>query len=81
MKMTRTQLSLDREMLRRAQRRASEMGISLAEYIRRLVAQDLGERAPSKEPSLVFDLGGSGGSNIAEHKQAMLADAFSTEAS
>jgi predicted DNA binding CopG/RHH family protein len=39
--MTRMQIMLDPELLRRAKWRASEVGISLAEYIRRLVARDL----------------------------------------
>ena len=77
--MVRTQLSFDREVLRRARRRAGELGISLAEYVRRLVARDLGERAPPSDPSRVFDLGRSDGSDIARNKDAMLAEAFSRE--
>ena len=73
--MTRTQVSLDREMLRRARKRAAELGISLAEYVRRLVAEDLGERAQTVDPSVVFNLGSSGGSDIAADKDAMIADA------
>lgn len=77
--MTRTQLSFDREMLRRARTRAAELGISLAEYVRRLVAADLEETAVAVDPSSVFDLGGSGSSDIARHKDAMLADALSKD--
>jgi hypothetical protein len=80
MKMSRTQLSFDREMLRRARTRAGELGVSLAEYVRRLVARDLGERAPPRDASLVFDLGRSEGSDIAGDKDAMLAEAFTREA-
>jgi len=80
MKMTRTQVSLDREMLRRARRKADQLGVSLAEYVRRLVARDLGERAPGRHPSLVFDLGRSEGSDIAKDKDAMIAEAFSKRA-
>jgi len=79
--MTRTQLSFDREMLRNARTRAGELGISLAEYVRRLVARDLGQRSRPSDPSLVFDLGGSGGSDVAAEKDAMLAKAFGEEAS
>lgn len=78
--MTRTQLSFEREMLRRARGRAGEMGISLAEYVRRLVADDLGERRPPADPRQVFDLGSSGGADIATEKDAMLGDAFSKNA-
>lgn len=48
----------------------------MTEYVRRLVARDLGERAPPSDVSLVFDLGRSEGSDIAGDKDAMLADAF-----
>lgn len=72
MPMTRTQLSFEREMLKQAQRRAAELGISLAEYVRRLVAEDLSHERPSAEPSSVFDLGASGGSDVASDKDAML---------
>jgi hypothetical protein len=75
--MTRTQLSFERRMLRRARERAGELGISLAEYVRRLVADDLGRGAPSADPATVFDLGSSGSSDIAAEKDGMLGDAFS----
>jgi hypothetical protein len=64
-------------MLRRARQRAGKLGISLAEYVRRLVAEDLEERARGADPSLVFNLGSSAGSDVATQKDAMLADAFS----
>ena len=77
--MTRTQLSFDRETLRRARTRAGDLGISLAEYVRRLVAEDLGDRSPQGDPSLVFDLGRSGGSNVAADKDRMIAEAMGKE--
>ena len=77
--MTRTQLSFDREMLRRARTRAGELGISLAEYVRRLVAEDLGQRTPAADPSVVFNLGDSGGSDITADKDAMIAAAVGRE--
>jgi hypothetical protein len=78
--MTRTQLSFERETLRRAQAKANRLGISLAEYVRRLVAEDLGERASTGDPTAVFNLGSSAGSDVARHKDAMVADAFSRRA-
>lgn len=78
--MTRTQLSFEREMLRRARSRAEKLGISLAEYVRRLVAADLEERRPPSDPAAVFDLGSSGGSDVSREKDAMVADAFSRDA-
>jgi hypothetical protein len=74
--MTRTQLSLDSEALRRARSKAAQLGISLAEYFRRLLSRDLGEPAPSADPSRIFDLGDSGGSNIARDKDRMIGEAF-----
>lgn len=74
--MTRTQLSFEREMLRRAKSRAGELGISLAEYVRRLVARDLGDQAPPADPTALFDLGSSGSSDVARTKNAMLGEAF-----
>ena len=74
--MTRTQLSFEREMLRQARSRAGALGISLAEYVRRLVAEDLGNRSPNADPSTVFNLGASGVSDIASDKAAMLGEAF-----
>jgi hypothetical protein len=74
--MSRTQITLDPEMQRRARKRASELGISLAEYLRRLVAGDLGGAQAKADPMLVFDLGSSGGSDIAKEKSAMIGEAL-----
>ena len=74
--LARTQISLKPEELLRARERASQLRISLAEYIRRLVARDLGEPAPKADPSVVFDLGDSGGSDIARNKDRMLGEAI-----
>lgn len=74
--MTRTQLSFEREMLHRARARADALGISLAEYVRRLVARDLGERPGFVGPEAVFDLGRSGGSDVAADEDRMIAEAF-----
>ncbi len=74
--MTRTQLSFEREMLHEARARAGELGISLAEYVRRLVAADLKGEVQDIDPSAVFNLGSSGGSDIARDKDAMVRRAF-----
>src|SRR5437016_6136404 len=44
--MSRTHITLDAEIQRKARQRASDLGISLAEYLRRLVARDLGGSQP-----------------------------------
>jgi len=74
--MQRTQISLDPAEHRLARRRASELGISLAEYLRRLVRRDLGEATSSGDVSALFALGDSGRSDVATAKDAYLADAL-----
>jgi hypothetical protein len=71
----RTQIGLDPQEHRRAKRRAAELGISLAEYIRRLVARDLGEVRRTASPELIFDLGSSEGADIALRKDEYLGEA------
>jgi hypothetical protein len=74
--MARTQVTLEGEIQRRARRRANDLGISFAEYVRRLVARDLEVPQIKADPSAVFDLGRSDGSDIAKHKDQMIAEAF-----
>ena len=77
--MSRTQISLDPEIQQRARQRAAELGVSFAEYVRRLVAKDLGEPELSTSPSVVFNLGSSGGSDVAREKDLMVADSIDAE--
>lgn len=74
--MSRTQITLDPEIQRRARRRAGDMGLSFAEYVRRLVSRDVGNAPLASDVKGVFDLGASSGSDVARNKDAMLADAF-----
>ena len=73
----RTQVTMDPEMQRRAQARAAALGISFAEYIRRLVAGDLGEPNKAKpDISVLFDLGASAEpTDIARDKDKMIGQA------
>lgn len=68
----RTQVSLDADVHRRARRRAADLGISFAEYIRRLVDGDLGEPRQQGDPAEIFALFDSGGSDVARDKDAMV---------
>jgi len=77
--MTRTQITLEPEMQRRARQRAGDLGVSLAEYLRRLVARDLGGPQVSGDVASVFDLGSSDNSDVARNKSAMIAEAFLAE--
>ena len=56
-------------------RRARELGISLAAYVRRLVARDLARPEPAADPAAVFNLGDSGGSDVARHEDRYLGEA------
>ena len=51
-------------------------GISLSEYIRRLVASDLEPDSRRVGPSVISGLFDSGGSSIADRKQAMISEAI-----
>jgi hypothetical protein len=76
--MARVQVALSPEEHRRARARAADLGISFAEYVRRLVAQDLGEVRPTGARDLLFDLGDSGGSDVAELKDSYVGDAVAS---
>lgn len=54
------------------------MGISIAEYMRRLVRRDLSDESPRSPPEVseLFGIGDSGGSDVATQKQGYLADAI-----
>ena len=72
----RTQITMDLETQRRAQAKAAELGISFAEYIRRLVTDDLGAPKPKADISILFDLGASGEpTDIARDKDKMIGEA------
>jgi hypothetical protein len=72
----RTQITMDAETQRRAHAKAEALGISFAEYVRRLVHQDLGEVQEKVDVSVVFDLGASAEpTNIARDKDKLIGDA------
>jgi len=75
--MARTQITLPPETQRLARKRASDLGISLAEYVRTLLARDLERPRTKVDPSCVFDLGSAGPTNIAVDKDRMIGEAFS----
>lgn len=70
--MARTQITLDADLQRLARRKAADLGISLAEYVRRLVARDLRGLEKKVDVSAVFDLGRSDGADIARRKDEMI---------
>lgn len=74
--MVRTQISLDSEKHTQIRERAATLGISLAEYMRRLVDRDLAESPRDIDRSIIFDLGTSGKSDIALEKDRMITEAI-----
>jgi hypothetical protein len=64
----RTQITLDSEQHRKVRQRAAELGISMAEYLRRIIDRELAEPSPRRDLSAILALGDSGGSDIAHHK-------------
>jgi hypothetical protein len=71
----RTQITLDPETQSRAQAKAAELGISFAEYVRRLLAQDLSKKR-KVDVSAMFDLVDEGEpTHIARDKDRMVGDA------
>ena len=77
--MARVQVSLPPEEHRRAKERAAALGLSFAEYVRRLVADDLGEPTTRGDVRDLFDLGDSGGSDIARHKDEYIGEAVEAQ--
>jgi hypothetical protein len=76
--MRRTQIMLDPDEHRRASEKAAASGISLAEYIRRLVSADLDVSLPT-DISSIIGIGDSGGSNIAKYKDEYIGEAIEAE--
>lgn len=77
--MARTQITLEPETQRQAQKRARELGVSFAEYIRRLVARDLDRPKVKPDVSRIFNLGSGGRTNIARDKDKLIGEAFAAE--
>lgn len=77
--MARTQITLEPETQRQAQKRARELGMSFAEYIRRLVARDLDRPRAKVDVSRIFNLGSGGRTNIAKDKDKLIGEAVAAE--
>lgn len=74
--LVRTQISLPPDDHRRAKERAAELGISLSEYFRQLVARDLGAPRGKADVTRLFNLGSSGYHDVAVNHDAHLAEAI-----
>ncbi|MCY4406423.1 MAG: hypothetical protein OXC15_08645 [Rhodospirillaceae bacterium] len=73
--MVRIKISLDLERHALARARAASLGISLAEYVRRLIDRDVAERPDETDRSVVFDLGTSEGTDVATQRALMIGKA------
>ena len=77
--MVRTQISIESELHSRIRVRAAALGISFAEYIRRLVDKDLAGLPRSIDHSIIFDLGTSKPSDIETQKDQLIAEAIASD--
>ena len=76
----RTQIDLESEQHALVKRKAADLGISMAEYIRRLVERDLAQAGPRSDISAIFGIGDSGGSDIAVDRKGATAEAIAARA-
>jgi len=74
----RSQITLDADAHRRAKRRASDMGISFAEYVRRTLDRDLGHE-PKGDISEIVGLFDSGVSDVSSNVDKHLGNAARSE--
>lgn len=61
---------------RRVKRRAAELGVSFAEYVRRAIARELGDEQRGTDVTALFALGESGATDISANADAHLAEAL-----
>lgn len=74
---TRMQVTLDAVHHRRAADKAARLGLSLAEYVRRLVGADLDPPGSGNGViSEIFGIGDSGGSDVADQQDTYVGEAL-----
>ena len=74
--MTRTVISIERDLYQRARARAEALGMSFAEFVRSLLTEKLGEPRRTVDPSIIFDLGRSAEpTDIARDKDKLIGEA------
>ena len=76
----RTQIALTTEQHALVERKTADLGISMAEYIRRLVERDIQQTGTGTDISAIFGVGDSGGSDIAIQRKRLAAEAISARA-
>lgn len=74
---SRMQITLDATTQVKVRRRAESIGIPVAEYVRRVIAADLGDGPSKSGVAELFDLGRSSEpTDIATNKRQMIAEAI-----
>ncbi len=68
----RTTITLPDHLHAAAEQKAAQQGLSLSAYIQKLVEDDLQHRDANVDPSAIFDLFNSGGSDIGRFKHSMI---------
>jgi hypothetical protein len=76
----RTQIALEPEQHARVKQKAASLGITMAEYIRRLVDDDLAGVEPQASPGAIIGIGRSGGSDIAREGKRAVAESVADRA-
>ena len=76
----RTQIALEPEQHAMVKQKAASLGVSMAEYIRRLVERDLGSLETHTDPATIIGIGRSGGSDIAAEGKSAVAAAIAEHA-
>jgi hypothetical protein len=76
----RMQVSIDSELHRRARERAAGEGVSFAEYVRRLLADDLARTSPQGDVTAIFNLVTEGEeTDVANDKDDLIGEAAAAE--
>lgn len=60
--------------------KATDLGVSMSEYTRRLVGRDLNKTGPGSDISIIFGIGDSGGSDIAVDRKRATAESIAARA-
>ena len=74
----RTQIVLEPEQHTMVKQKAAALGITMAEYIRRLVARDLKQSGTNADISQIIGIGRSGGSDIATEGKTAITEAVAS---
>ena len=76
----RTQIALSPEQHARVKQKAAALGVTMAEYVRRLVDRDLEPTGTLADPASIIGIGRSGGSDIASEGKDAVAAAIAEHA-